>query len=71
MLLVVPKRHYTQEEFWSDALLSKAGRVAVEMGKKHCPEGFRVLGNFGWQAIQSQEHGHIHVVGGTWLGRYV
>ncbi len=71
MLLVVPKRHYTQQEFWCDALLSKAGRVAAEMGKKHCPEGFRVLANFGGQALQSQDHGHIHVVGGTWLGRYV
>ena len=71
MLLVVPKRHYTQEEFWSNTILNKAGQIAVEMGKEHCPDGFRVLANFGWQAMQSQEHGHIHVVGGTHLGGYV
>ena len=71
MLLVVPKQHYTQAELWGDALLTKAGRIAVEMGKQYCPEGFRVLANFGWAAMQTQEHGHIHVVGGTFLGPYV
>ena len=71
MLLVVQKRHYTQEEFWSSELVVKAGRIAVQMGKQHCPQGFRVLANFGGHGLQSQDHGHMHVLGGTYLGRYV
>ncbi len=68
MLLVVGKKHMTQEEFWQD--ISKAGAVAVEMGKLYCPNGFRLLSNFGADAMQSQEHGHLHVIGGTFLGPY-
>ena len=71
MLLVIPKEHHTQQEFWSNPLLHTAGKIAVEMGKHYSPDGFRILANFGWQAMQSQEHGHIHVVGGTHLGEYV
>lgn len=62
MLLVVPKRHRTQEELWSD--LGHVGRVAVAMGRKHCPNGFRLVSNFGWDALQSQPHAHVHVLGG-------
>ncbi|MFQ5873326.1 MAG: HIT family protein [Dehalococcoidia bacterium] len=68
MLLVVPKKHMSQEQFWQDA--SKAGGVAVEMGWRFCPGGFRLLSNFGPDAMQSQEHGHVHVIGGTFLGPY-
>ena len=71
MLLVVPKKHYTQAEFWAGPLIAKAGQIALDMGNKYCPEGFRVLANFGWAAMQTQNHGHIHVVGGTFLGPYV
>ena len=69
MLLVVGKRHMGQEEYWQD--MSEAGRIAVEMGKRHCPDGFRLVSNFGDDAMQSQEHGHLHVIGGTFLGPYV
>jgi len=39
-------------------------------GAKYCPSGFRLLSNFGSDAMQSQAHGHVHVVGGTYLGEY-
>lgn len=69
MILVMPKRHLSQEELWRDSV-SRAAQVAVEMGLKLCPQGFRILSNFGWDAMQSQPHGHLHVVGGTYLGPY-
>jgi histidine triad (HIT) family protein len=69
MLLVVPKRHLSQEELWLD--VGAVGRVAVEMGRKYCPGGFRLLSNFGHDGMQSQPHGHIHVLGGAHLGMYV
>ncbi len=69
MLLVVPKRHVSQEELWRD--IGRVGQVAVAMGNKHCPRGFRLLSNFGEDGMQSQPHGHIHVLGGTHLGIYV
>jgi histidine triad (HIT) family protein len=68
MLLSVPKEHLSQSDLWAD--LGKVGRMAVEMGKKHCPGGFRLLSNFGHDAMQSQDHAHVHVIGGTFLGEY-
>jgi histidine triad (HIT) family protein len=68
MLLVVPRRHVTQEELWRD--MGRVGEVAVQMGFTHCPKGFRLVSNFGFDAMQSQEHGHVHVLGGTFLGEY-
>jgi histidine triad (HIT) family protein len=68
MLLVVPRKHMTQQELWSD--LGHAGDVAVRMGQQFCPNGFRLLSNFGGDALQTQPHGHIHVLGGAWLGEY-
>lgn len=68
MLLVVPKEHRSQEELWR--ALGRVGEVAVEMGRTHCPNGFRLLSNVGFDAMQSQSHGHIHVLGGTFLGEY-
>jgi histidine triad (HIT) family protein len=68
MLLSVPTKHLTQAELWSD--LGRVGEMAVEMGEKHCPGGFRLLSNFGRDAMQSQDHAHIHVIGGTFLGEY-
>ena len=69
MLLVVPKEHRSQEELWATAL-ERVAAVAVEMGRTHCPNGFRILSNFGFDAMQSQSHGHVHVLGGTFLGEY-
>ncbi len=68
MLLSVPKKHISQDELWSD--LGKVGTMAVAMGEKHCPGGFRLVSNFGRDAMQSQDHAHVHVLGGTFLGEY-
>lgn len=68
MLLVVPRRHISQEELWRD--MGRAGAVAVRLGQEHCPNGFRLLANFGPDAMQSQEHGHVHILGGISLGEY-
>lgn len=70
MLLAMTKEHTTQAELWQDHI-GKIGRVAAEVGAKLCPGGFRVLSNFGYDAMQSQEHGHLHIIGGTFLGHYV
>lgn len=64
MLLVIPVEHMTQEDLWTGHALAAAARMAVEMGQRHCPEGFMLLSNFGRAAHQSQDHAHIHVVSG-------
>jgi histidine triad (HIT) family protein len=69
MLLAVPKEHKTQAELWRD--MGRVSEIAVQVGEEHCPGGFRLLSNFGYEAMQSQEHGHVHVLGGTFLGEYV
>jgi histidine triad (HIT) family protein len=71
MLLAVPKQHMMQWELWGSDLMSKVGAIAVEQGAKLCPRGFRLLSNFGTDAMQSQPHAHVHVVGGMFLGEYV
>ena len=68
MLVVVPKDHRSQEELWRN--IGPVAEVAVRMGEEHCPGGFRMLSNVGHDAMQSQSHGHIHVIGGTFLGEY-
>ena len=70
MLLVMPKEHLTQIEMWSSGLLTRLGNVAVDMGAMYAPNGFRILSNFGYEGMQSQSHGHLHVIGGTHLGPY-
>lgn len=69
MLLVVPKQHLTQEELWND--VNHYAQLAVKMGNQFCPKGFRILSNLGGHALQSQPHGHLHVIGGRALGPYV
>ena len=72
MLLLIPKAHLTQSELWqSGDLLGKIGALAVKMGSRLCPNGYRILSNFGHDAMQTQGHGHIHVIGGAHLGLYV
>ena len=68
MLLAVPKRHVSQEELWQN--MGRVGEIAVRMGQEHCPDGFRLLSNFGMDAMQSQQHGHVHILGGIFLGEY-
>ena len=71
MLLVMPKRHLTQKEMWQGDIMGRIASIALEMGDTHCPGGFRLLSNFGHEAMQSQDHAHLHVLGGAHLGRYV
>jgi len=70
MLLAVPRQHLSQGELWTSEAMTKVARVAAELGAQHCPNGFRLLSNFGYDAMQSQAHGHVHVIGGTYLGEY-
>ncbi len=70
MLLAVPKQHMTQTQLWTGPMIAKVSKVAVQIGAQQCPNGFRLLANFGHDAMQSQGHGHIHVVGGVHLGHY-
>ncbi len=70
MLLAVPKEHQYQGDLWTSGAVGHVGRVAYEMGVKHCPGGFRLVSNFGAHAMQSQAHAHIHVVDGKYLRRY-
>ncbi|MDA1062063.1 MAG: HIT family protein [Chloroflexi bacterium] len=71
MLLASPRAHMTQDDLWGGELLAEVGRIAAEAGRAHCPGGFRLASNLGFDAKQSQEHAHIHVLGGTFLGDYV
>ena len=68
MLLSVPRKHLSQAELWQD--LGHVGEIALRMGQEHCPAGFRLLSNFGHDAMQSQQHGHVHILGGVFLGEY-
>jgi len=42
--------------------------VAQSVGKKECPDGFRIVVNDGEHGAQSVYHLHIHVLGGRQLG---
>ena len=70
MLLVMPREHMSQIQVWSSGLLVRLGNLAVDMGAMYSPNGFRILSNFGRDGLQSQSHGHLHVIGGTNLGPY-
>ena len=69
MLLAMTKVHKTQAELWNEDI-GNVGKIAQAIGTRVCPGGFRLLSNFGYDAMQSQEHGHLHIVGGTHLGPY-
>lgn len=74
MLLAVPRRaiagdgycrHYLQDELWRH--MGSLGAVAIATGRTHCRvDGvaqFRLVSNFGSQAMQSQSHAHLHILG--------
>jgi histidine triad (HIT) family protein len=70
MLLAMPKKHLSQIQMWSSGLMNRLGNIAVDMGAVYAPNGFRILSNFGNDGMQSQGHGHLHIIGGTYLGPY-
>ncbi|MBK7328545.1 MAG: HIT domain-containing protein [Dehalococcoidia bacterium] len=69
MLLAMTKKHTTQAELWANHI-GHVGQVAAEIGRQLCPGGYRLVSNFGYDGMQSQEHGHVHILGGTFLGHY-
>lgn len=71
MLLVAPREHMTQAEFWASPLFPEATALAVRIGQEDAPDGFRLVSNFGEDALQTQPHGHLHIVGGAGLGLYL
>ena len=70
MLLGFPTTHLSQQELWQSPVLPKIGQALSELGEKLAPGGFRVLSNFGRDGMQSQSHGHVHLIGGLHLGPY-
>ena len=71
MLLVMPSKHILQEDLWRSRTIAQVGAVALRLGEELCPGGFRLLSNIGSDALQTQEHAHLHVIGGAPLGLYV
>ena len=70
MLLAIPKVHMFQEDLWQSPFLPRIGNILTSLGVRLAPGGFRLLSNFGPNAMQSQEHGHVHLIGGIHLGPY-
>ncbi len=68
MLLAAPKQHRTQQELWGD--MGAVGAAAVQVAREQCPGGFRLISNFGYDGMQSQDHAHVHILGGIFLGEY-
>ena len=68
MLLAIHKQHETQAELWKD--MGRVGEIAVKVAEEQCPQGFRLLSNFGYDGMQSQDHAHVHILGGMFLGEY-
>mgnify|MGYP002028266390 CR=1 FL=1 len=66
MLLIVPNKHLTQNQYWKSNLIFNAIQLAIKLGDKFCRHsGFRIISNFGKAAHQSQNHGHLHMISGT------
>ena len=64
-IMLIPKRHMTQSELWqSGDLMSRIGKLAVQLGEEMCPDGYRIVSNFGRDALQTQFHAHVHLIGG-------
>ncbi|MCC6237428.1 MAG: HIT domain-containing protein [Dehalococcoidia bacterium] len=68
MLLAIPKEHRSQAELWAD--MGEVGELAVRVAQEQCPRGFRLLSNSGYDGMQSQDHAHVHIIGGQFLGEY-
>lgn len=47
-----------------EGLLGHLLYVAQQVGKKECPDGFRIVINDGKEGAQSVYHLHVHVMGG-------
>jgi histidine triad (HIT) family protein len=72
-ILVIPKQRdgLTQLSKVRDdqeGILGHLMYVAGQIGKKECPDGFRITINDGEQGAQSVYHLHLHVMGGRTMG---
>jgi histidine triad (HIT) family protein len=68
-IMVIPKNRngltqLSKARVDQKALLGHLVYVAQEVGKKECPDGFRLVINDGEHGAQSVYHLHIHVIGG-------
>ncbi|EKE40711.1 hypothetical protein ENUP19_0263G0050 [Entamoeba nuttalli] len=69
-ILVIPKQHIASlneitEE--NEAFIGKVLYKVSLIGKKECPEGYRVVNNIGEDAGQTVKHIHFHILGGKKL----
>jgi histidine triad (HIT) family protein len=51
-----------------EALLGHLMFVASQVGKRECPNGFRIVINDGEHGAQSVYHLHLHIIGGRQMG---
>ena len=71
MLLVMPRHHMSQLDMWSNGIMSKLGNVAATLGCMYCPGRLPYpVQTLAMTDLQSQSHGHVHVIGGQYLGHY-
>lgn len=70
-LLATPREPMTQRELWVSDLMPNVARAAAERGGLYCEGGFRLLSDIGIGSSSADENGHVHVIGGTYLGEYV
>ena len=54
----------TEETEGHEGILGRLMIVAAQLGKQHCPNGFRIVVNDGEEGAQSVYHLHLHVLGG-------
>jgi histidine triad (HIT) family protein len=75
-ILVIPKIAISQlsladkqmpSEEEAKSILGHCMAVAADVGRTHCPKGFRCVVNDGKEGCQSVYHIHIHVIGGRQL----
>jgi len=72
-ILVIPKHRdgltaISKARADQKALLGHLMYVASKVGKKECPDGFRIVINDGVDGSQLVHHLHLHVVGGRQMG---
>ena len=68
-LLLIPKvragmTQLSQASAANAPVLGHMMVVAGELGKAHCPNGFRIVVNDGADGAQSVYHLHLHILGG-------
>lgn len=68
-VLVIPKQRdgltqLSKAREDQKGILGHLMHVASEVGKKECPQGFRIVINDGEHGAQSVYHLHVHVLGG-------